>query len=612
MGALIRDNLCGLFRARDRRPIYEWAHDNLTELPPTLTIRGAFSVDSSRHFIASFDALKDERVRQVVVRKPLRGGGTLISDVWHCWTRATDPGPAMAIFQSDKIATDHATHRLIWMMTHCECIKSLLSFDRHQLKNSEITFADGLPLYVTGPGINNLQTRGIRYMSISEAWIKDVGKMIENAEGRLGDFKRIHSSKIFFDSQAGEENDQLDLRFNEGNQAWWNVQCQRCGEFMPPVWTGHREDGTRWGMRWDEIRDERGNWNVAKAVETLRFECKFCGHPHTDSPRLKSEWNRTGKYVELNPNASPEKKSFHWSAMITDIWGQLAEKYLMAINAYKLGVITPLIEFFQKYMAEPKSEASIHTVIASVPTAKYEINSDWPSETHRFLTVDVQEIEFWYIVRAWSKTGESRRIEAGRCNNWTDIEDVQKKHKIQDTHVFIDSGYRAREVYSKCCQHGSWAQYRGMFLWYGWHPTKGDPEKSFRHVFKGKKDHVYRSYAPMKTVDAELGTEYQGIRQCQLIIYSDPMMQERMDFHLKKGLMQSPSTDTEMDRIYKKHIGSEFKKAKKNEFTGKVEMVYVCPSGENHLRDCEKQQMLAATLAEILPDADLEPAVIST
>src|SRR5690349_6427542 len=84
------------FAAPDRRPIYEWAKDNVV-LPAVLTRHGHFEFADSRHFLPIFDALQDDHVRQVSIRKPVRGGGTLISDIWHVWTRGTDPGPAMAV-----------------------------------------------------------------------------------------------------------------------------------------------------------------------------------------------------------------------------------------------------------------------------------------------------------------------------------------------------------------------------------------------------------------------------------------------------------------------------------------------------------------------------------
>jgi phage terminase large subunit GpA len=595
----IQAALLNLFARKDRRPIHEWAAEHLRELPPVLTVR-SFSVEDSRHFCAPFDALQSEEARQVVIRKPVRSGGTLISDVWHLWARANDPGPAMSIFQSDKVAADHKEHRLGWMLERCPATKLLFSSDRFADSKHEITFADGLPLYVIGPGLNNLQTRGIRYLSISEAWIPAVGAMVEQAEARLGDFKRVQLSKFLLDSQGGTEGDPVDSRFMAGNAAEWNIECASCDHFMPPRWSGVREDGTRWGMRWDKAKDKRGHWRIAECVSTLRFECRKCGHPHLDNPRTRAAWNRSGRFIDTNPAAPPSLRSFTWTGLIIDPWPNLLETFLTSMNAYKQGVIDPLIQFFQKYMGEPKSEASVHEALSEVPVAKYEVQSTWPDERLRLLTVDVQESEFWYVARAWGNH-ESRRLACGRCYNWAELEVLQKEYGIEDRHVFIDSGFRTKEVYRACCRHGAWMRVGGMSVWCGWHPVKGDPQRAFPH--KWNKETVWRSYSEPTNVDAESGTEAGGVRHCQLLRFSDSTLQDRLEQLLKRGLMKSPEkSEGEMDELYRRHLANEFKRLKKNKNTGRSEWQYVS-RGPNHLRDCEKLQVLGATLAELLPDA---------
>ena len=73
--------LADMLAPRDTRPTYEWAHEHVSTYPP-LSKHGAFDVSGSRHFICPFDALDDERTREVNVLKPVRGGGSLIGDVW--------------------------------------------------------------------------------------------------------------------------------------------------------------------------------------------------------------------------------------------------------------------------------------------------------------------------------------------------------------------------------------------------------------------------------------------------------------------------------------------------------------------------------------------------
>jgi hypothetical protein len=75
-------------------------------------------------------------------------------------------------------------------------------------------------------------------------------------------------------------------------------------------------------------------------------------------------------------------------------------------------------------------------------------------------------------------------------------------------------------------------------------------------------------------------------------------MQELID----RGLWIEPDNDSESElgREYDRQMTSEFRKKKVNKFTGKEELVWVCPSGNNHARDCGKMQVVAATLARLL------------
>jgi len=76
----------------DRRPIYEWAHDNLI-LPPSYAIQGRFDVSVTRPMIAVFDAIQNMMVRKVRFRKPPRFGGSLIADISIPWVCCNAPGP---------------------------------------------------------------------------------------------------------------------------------------------------------------------------------------------------------------------------------------------------------------------------------------------------------------------------------------------------------------------------------------------------------------------------------------------------------------------------------------------------------------------------------------
>jgi Phage terminase large subunit (GpA) len=581
----------------DRRPIYEWAHDNL-EMPACLPIKGKFDVHRSRHFIGPFDALADDHVRQVVILKPLRGGGTLISDIWHCWCRANDPGPAMVVLQNDNEAKQHCEERLMLMMTGCDPIKPLLPSDRHKQRTTEIMWADGIPFYVTGPSINNLQRKAIRYMSLDEMWLYKAGT-INEAEGRLGDFVRTQTSKLCIVSQAGVENDDLDLRWQESSQSEWSVPCLSCGVVFAPRWTGERADGSKWGMKWDEVRDENGAWKIEACKRTVRVECPTCGHPHSNEAGTKSEWNRLGTYVETNPNASRAKKGFRWNNIIDYPWSELVEIYLRAANARKLGVIDPMVQFFQKRMAEPKSEASAIEGLVEFKKAGYDAKGAWEDEAHRFMTCDRQESGlYWVTIRAWATDGRSRRLYFGKVTGRGELEQLAREW--QCINVFVDSGYESKGpqgVYAMCAANG-------------WVALKGSDKKEFWHTLpRGRQRvRVQRSYSELQSADPETGTIAQGSSSCNLILFAADVVADRLDQLIHKGIWVEPKSEMGdlSEKEYRRQMSAEYKRKVQDPTTGKTKYQRVCPTRNNHAYDCAKMQVVAATLASLLPDYEDE------
>ena len=603
----LRDFWASRIGPRDRRPTHEWAADNISLVPP-LTKTGPFDVSGSRHFIDPLNALDDPRVREFNEMAPVRSGKTLKVDVWSMSIVARTPGPLLWLFQEENAAQDQAELRTWGIIRANQNISDLLPADRHKKRTTEIIFPS-MPFHIKGPAISNLSSRGYQYVILDEPWQYKAGRM-EEARGRLGDYVRMGTDKFVCISQGGTDGDDWDRQFRRGVIHEWTIQCMGCGLYMLPRWSGQREDGTRWGMIWDTHKEPSGLWDVPKCVPSVRYECQYCGHPHIDGTRTKSEWNRTGKYDVEKTDKNPKRKSFHYTAVIDYPWDELVDLYLQAINSWKMGVSEPLIQFFQKRMAEPKSERLLLEEGTNFRTQKYEINSDWEDESERVLTADRQaEDVYWVMVRGWAKTGESRRLWFGKLFSGSEIEAKRSEYKVHPKRVLIDSGFKPKGdhgVYADCIR-------------YSWIPVKGVGEESgmavvFKHRVEREEggdltvEIVERSYAEPAWVDPEIG-KGRIEDQVQLIRFSAPTYADRVDALIERGLWKEPELDDgdPMDAEYRRQMSAEFKKAKRDKFTGVVKMVRVCPSRNNHAYDCAKMQVLGATLLDILPDLDLTP-----
>lgn len=598
----LAENWRAAMQSRDRRPTWEWARDRVQLMPP-LTKTGPFDATISRHLIGPLDALDDDHCREVNVLAPVRGGKTLIADVWLCSIIGRTPGATRWVFQDDKAARDQAELRTWKIIEANAWLAAMLPEDRHKNRAQEIILP-AMPLHISGPSLAQLQSRGYQHMIADEAWLYKDGRM-EELRGRLGDYVKMGTDKLLVLSQGGELGGEWDNQCERGILHEWEMQCLSCGRYMRANrWTLKRADGTRWGMKWDKHKTDGGLWDIPKVIPTIRFECGHCGHPHLDNVRTKSEWNRTGRYDIETTDKSRKRRTFHWTAVIDYPWESLVELYLQAVNAWRMGNPTPLIQFFQKRTAEMKSENSLIEELSAGIRATYEINSAWPDEYVRLMTIDRQDEDvYWWSVRAWAKDGRSRRLGFGKAFGAAELEEIRHQHKVEPQHTLIDSGYRPKGdhgVYSMCIQ-------------YGWIPVKGvaqenGTEKYFYHSVG--KSRVMRTYSEPILCDPEMGTGTQGQRAVERLDFSSPTYADRVQNLIDLGKWEEPKTD-ESDAVeiqYRKQMNAEFKKRITVGSLRKERLVWVCPSGNNHAFDLAKMQTLGATLMEVLPDEIEEEA----
>lgn len=590
----LSDSWRGLAWVPDRRPIWEWAADNVT-LPPVLSQSGPFEWRGSRHFMGPLSALQSDIVREVNVLAPVRSAKTLLADLYVPWLRVNDPGSVLWVFQDDAMAKSHAEVRAMPTLLSVDAVRPLLPMDRHKRRKGSIVFADGVPLFLQGPAVGGLQSRGFRYVICDEPWLYKPG-ILGQAKARMGDFVRLQNNKLLCISQGGIEDDDWDTQYQTGTVNEWNVPCLMCGHLMDPRWTGHDADGRRWGMCWDSDKDDDGNRNLGLALESVRFVCEACGHEHRDELETKARWNEGGRFI-VTQDRGPERQSFHWTAVIDYPWRELLVEWFAARRAARFGNHEPTIQFCQKRLAEPKSEKTAHV---GLQTFAREIDGEvWADGSPRFLTADRQsEDTYWVTVREWEVaddagkmrgTGKSRRIWWGRLYSEADIEEKRIGCKVQPRHTFIDSGYRPKGdtgVYAACARYG-WIALKGADEPYFWHATKNN----------GKVSRVQRLYAPLTYGDPGEGTKRQGRAGCPLIRFSAPSTADRLSELIARGLfLEPPLTSDPLEDEYLRQMGAEFKKRKRNRFTGAEELVWVCPSKNNHAFDCGKMQVCAAIM----------------
>lgn len=592
------------WRVPDRREIYEWAEEHVILPAGVYTVSGAFSVKNSRYLIEPFRALKDDRVRVVTVQFPIRAGKTLIGDVWLPWTLLNAPGPFMWNMNTDTLARRHCRTRALPVLQNVRGLEQLLPLDPRQRTGQEIIFRNGVPFYIQCPSIDNLQGVGVRYLLEDELWTREAGRH-EQAVGRLGDYEKINASKLLNAGQGGIEDDDSDTEYRAGSQEEWWVPCLECGQYFIPVSTGYLdgERSRRYGLIWGEelpdggntARDNAGNWVKARVMETARYRGP-CGHEMTDCGRTHVEWNRRGEYRASNPSAPSTHRSFHIYGTVTRAWHLLAEQLAAALNAYRGGILDPLMIYTQKRDALAWAESRL-TDTDKGPTFALESPDKlvWADEVARVLTVDKQAAgKNWGLVFAIGKTGELRRYWFGQLISDADIAAKADEWKVPAQRVVIDAAWESKQVYAWCVK-------------YGWRCMKGDPRASFIHLV-GKKSaprRLQRSYSKPVHADPEIGQVLQGRRFAILIHWSNPTIKDRVKGLLDRGRIIEPEADPNdpMEKEYKTQMRGQWRKIVKNRVTGRSKFEWV-DNGNDHVRDCWNMGVVVATMMKLLPDIE--------
>lgn len=567
--------------------MYEWAGECVTLRHP-YAITGLFNVTGSRHFIPVFDALQDDYVREENVQKPIRSGGSMIADILLPWTIRNDPGPFMHSLQADDVADEHASSRTLITLRNCKGVKELVPSGK--IDTSEIRLLNGYKVYINGPSLANFQTKGIRWLVLDEPWMYKRG-MMGQAKGRVGDYVKINTSKILCVSQGGVPDSDWDLHYNSAEINEWTVSCLGCLKYFQADWAHRRKDGSFAGMQWDEHRLKNGDWHISKVLPTIRYACPHCGYQHTDTPRTKSLWNTSGKY-ELVTEANPRKKSHHWTACIDYPWTELVELWLQASNYARLGILSHKVEFYQKRMAQRCNELMVMEEGANLKRIAYEITAKRADEHLRSMSIDKQGLgHYWWMVRGWSKEGKAWRIDFGSAQGGAELEEIRIKHGVPQNRTTIDSAYEPygdRGVFALC-------------VLYGWIAVRGDKANHFFHhvKIKNKLVRVLRSYAEPERGDPEHG---RGAKTCALIKFSKSRMNKRVQELLDGGAWEEPAgIEDEKEKEYNRQMAGRALRRKYDKKTNVLQEFWW--EGRNdHMRDLANQQVLVATLCDILPD----------
>ncbi len=568
----------------DRSAPWVWAQDNIASISYS-PLPGRFRVENSPQIREVLDAIVDPKIRQVCVMAAVQSSKTLAGEIGLCYVIANAPGPALWLNETDEDAKDQSESRLQKLFDECEPVRALFPSNPHKKRNTTIHFANGMTLWIVGAhNKSNLQRRSIRWIFADECWHFPPGHMAE-AEARVTAFGWL--GKCVWMSQGGEEDDDFHRKFETTDQREWTFACPECQHRQPFLW-----DNVEWAK---DCKDESEQYDFARVRASTVLRCAACSHEIPDSDENRRRLNATGRFVPQNPRAARENVGFHWNAIATMSWGQLAELYLRAKQTARKGDVSLLQQFYQKRLGLPWREY-VEDFKLEITRSGYRMGDVWEEEAGldkqgtllaqpfpegayviplRFLTVDVQMDHFYAVVRSWNADGSSRLMWCDKLGTWDDVADLQRRFDVHQSLVFVDANYASYQVYTKCAEHG-------------WTALIGDQRATFSHRGKNGR-RLQRFYGPRQKI--VIGRS----RHCYLHRFSTLSCKDALA-RLRRN-HQAPRWEVPADvpDFYLCQIESQHRVFKKGKWLWQQ-----IGNRDDHIADCETMQICAALMLKLI------------
>jgi hypothetical protein len=571
-----------LYRPTPRKTVVEWCEENLRLTSRQTEHPGPFSTSVRPYTREVLECFKDPSVTDVVLCWGSQTAKTMSLMAGLAWLIDNEPSPLLWLMPTEGLARSFAKTRWLPMLEDSPAMVARFPEDRHKLTTLEQHFDACTLNFVGSNSPANLASRPIRVLVADEVdkFAPATEKEAAALDLAMQRTKSFSSSKHFLTSTPTVSEGDIWQQFLRGDQRRYYIPCPHCGQKIRLEWKQ---------VKWETEKDEAGKTNLAKVRSSARYECQLCGQNISDSHKVAAL--RSGEWRPENLSAIPGVRSYHLSSLYSPdrkcTWGLLAVAFLEAKDS-----ILGLQGFINGMLAEPWENQG-------APAERTEIivsSSEAVDQTAvKFLTVDCQAKApfFWFVVRAWDQTGNSRAIDAGPLDTWQDIRDKQLEHGIHDTHVCVDSGYDAATVYAECLRWGKFHPRSGRLpLFVGWIPSKGQPRRGWRDPKAGVDVPFF-----LRGIDPRVGSASGGRLELKLLEFSTDTNKDILE-RIRRGAAAQrwEVADKVATPEYWRHMDAERKVARLSNTSGRTTYTWLPRSSKwaNHLFDAEVMQVALA------------------
>jgi len=479
--------------------IDQWA-ETYCDIQGSYTIKGPFDCSRSPHFKKVFQFIQDPLVREVNLIAPTRSGKTLIFEIGLLYTIATNSGDILWLTLSDEKAEQTTEKRISKLLEHCEPVKHLLSDDKYNIQTRKYKFQH-LDVDVTSPKDNALNILGFKTIFNDEVWrYGEVygNNIIDTIKHRIDEeYKDV--SKVYCFSQSGMKGEAWHNQYVLGEQWEYGWRCPQCNTLQTCVFKGKRQDGSKYGIVFPEIRDEQGKYKINECANNAKMVCEHCNLMIQDTLVNRYNLLNGGDYIKVCDGQNNKVKSLKMSFISNPktSWGDLVILFLNALRLQEVNrddtllqnfVTKNLAEWWDTYKPNNRTIIKLSQYDPSNPFGEFEGRiGDTPC---RFMAIDCQQKEpyFYYGIISVNSIGDIRVIKFGKCNSWDELNVIRINNKVEERCVGVDTGDGPNQesLRSKCVSYGKWIEFDDETLWGCYLSLKGSGQREFRKHKDGK------------------------------------------------------------------------------------------------------------------------------
>ena len=434
------------------------------------------------------DAWQSDTVAEVVLRAGSKCGKTTPLLMCLAWSMKNRPVPKLWLSGDDQLAQDAAEEYIHPVFERCPDLAGTLLSDRIHKKLLRIRTLL-CTLHIRGAKGETV----LEQMSYGEILADEFRQFPSGSYMKLTKRQRnfLDAKRALF-STPNAFGDEFDARFLIGSQNEWMFPCEGCGDMIPIIFN------PKYSQLPDAWRDK--SMIMFPDGETCWLEC-HCNHRHFNISGTRRWIVDRGDWVPLNVSNNPKIRdpwveSFHWNAFLPPdlAWKPHVDEFRQAMNFCDNGYYEPLRIFVRETLGDSWREGTQFDkkeIGLSAFSIKDPVSADWQFIG---LTVDVQQLSFWFTVFGWRKDGSARLLDCGEIFSESEIVEKQKEFGIRNPHfVFLDAAWSPKRRVHKLCAK------------YGWTALVGKDRPNFPHHDHRTNKTTFRLYSEKHRVDCGLG-----------------------------------------------------------------------------------------------------------